>query len=318
MAEQSNLRGIGAILLATGAFVANDSCMKLALSDAPPLQVLIMRGIAACLWCLPILLILGHGRDLPKVFNRWVVLRSLCEVFAILSFILALNEMPIADITAIAQIAPLLVLLGIWLFFGDRIGMLRLALIGVGITGALLVAQPGSEAASPMAILGFFTALGAAGRDIVTRKVPPGTPALIVTFSTLLIVMLCATVGSFAFETQVAPTFRHAWLMAIAGFFLMCGHLFVFLAFRIGAGAGCGTLQLFLHDLGRSLRPAHLQRGAECAGHCGHGTDHARGSRRHRAREPHTPGRTILGAAVIVCPSPTRRRRANRGKSNAR
>ena len=234
MAEQSNLRGIGAMLLATGAFVANDSCMKLALSDAPPLQVLIMRGIAACLWCLPILLILGHGRDLPKVFNRWVALRSLCEVFAILSFILALNEMPIADITAIAQIAPLLVLLGIWLFFGDRIGMLRLALIGVGITGALLVAQPGSEAASPMAILGFFTALGAAGRDIVTRKVPPGTPALIVTFSTLLIVMLCATVGSFAFETQVAPTPRHAWLMAIAGFFLMCGHLFVFLAFRIG------------------------------------------------------------------------------------
>ena len=234
MAEQSNLRGIGAMLLATGAFVANDSCMKLALSDAPPLQVLIMRGIAACLWCLPILLILGHGRDLPKVFNRWVALRSLCEVFAILSFILALNEMPIADITAIAQIAPLLVLLGIWLFFGDRIGMLRLALIGVGITGALLVAQPGSEAASPMAILGFFTALGAAGRDIVTRKVPPGTPALIVTFSTLLIVMLCAAVGSFAFETQVAPTFRHAWLMAIAGFFLMCGHLFVFLAFRIG------------------------------------------------------------------------------------
>ena len=234
MAQQSNLRGIGAMLLATGAFVANDSCMKLALSDAPPLQVLIMRGIAACLWCLPILLILGHGRDLPKVFNRWVALRSLCEVFAILSFILALNEMPIADITAIAQIAPLLVLLGIWLFFGDRIGMLRLALIGVGITGALLVAQPGGEAASPMAILGFFTALGAAGRDIVTRKVPPGTPALIVTFSTLLIVMLCATAGSLAFETQVTPTFRHGWLMVIAGFFLMCGHLFVFLAFRIG------------------------------------------------------------------------------------
>jgi drug/metabolite transporter (DMT)-like permease len=234
MAEQSNLRGIGAMLLATGTFVANDSCMKLALSDAPPLQVLIMRGIAACLWCLPILLILGHGRDLPKVFNRWVMLRSLCEVFAIMSFILALNQMPIADITAIAQIAPLLVLLGIWLFFGDRIGMLRLALIGVGITGALLVAQPGSEAASPMAILGFFTALGAAGRDIVTRKVPPGTPALIVTFSTLLIVMLCATAGSLAFEMQVAPTLRHAWLMAIAGFFLMCGHLFVFLAFRIG------------------------------------------------------------------------------------
>jgi drug/metabolite transporter (DMT)-like permease len=234
MLQYSNLRGIGAMLLATGGFVANDSCMKLALADAPPLQVLIMRGVAACLWCLPILLILGHGRDLPKVFNRWVALRSSCEVFAILSFILALREMPIADITAIAQISPLLVLVGIWLFFGDRFGMLRLALVGLGITGALLVAQPGSEAASLMAILGFCTALGAAGRDIVTRKVPAGTPALIVTFSTLLIVMLCAAAGSMMFETQVMPTIRHGWLMAIAGFFLMGGHYFVFLAYRLG------------------------------------------------------------------------------------
>ncbi|MFO1121698.1 MAG: DMT family transporter [Hyphomicrobiales bacterium] len=234
MIPQSNLRGIGAMLLATGSFVANDTCMKLALADAPPLQVLIMRGAAACLWCLPILLMLGHGKDLAKAFHPWVALRSFCEVFAILCFILALGEMKIADITAIAQIAPLLVLVGIWLFFGDRIGLARLGLVGLGITGALMVAQPGSDAASPLAILGFFTAVGAAGRDIATRKVPPGTPALVVTFSTLLIVMLSAALGSALFETQVMPTPRHAWLMLVAGFFLMCGHFFVFSAFRIG------------------------------------------------------------------------------------
>lgn len=233
MAPPSNLRGIGAVLLATGAFVANDSCMKLALADAPPFQVLVMRGVAACLWCLPILMAMGFTRELPKTFNRWVVLRALCETFAILSFILALGQMPIADVTAMAQITPLLVLVGIWAFWGEKIGTLRLALIGLGISGALLVAQPGSSAASPFAILGFFTAVGAAGRDIVTRKVPPGTPALIVTFSTLLIVMLSAVVCSALFETQVTPTFRHVWLMAIAGLFLMFGHAFIFLAFRI-------------------------------------------------------------------------------------
>jgi drug/metabolite transporter (DMT)-like permease len=233
MTPPSNLRGIGAILLATGSFVANDTCMKLALADAPPFQVLIMRGVAACIWCLPILMILGYARDLPKTFNRWVVLRALCEVFAILSFILALGQMPIADVTALAQITPFLVLLGMWLFWGDKIGTLRLALIALGITGALLVAQPGGSAASPFAILGFFTAIGAAGRDIVTRKVPQGTPALIVTFSTLLIVMLSAVACSLLFETQVLPTFRHVWLMVIAGFFLMCGHAFIFLGFRL-------------------------------------------------------------------------------------
>ena len=80
MAISQNLRGIGAIVLATGAFVANDTCMKLALSDAPPFQVLVMRGIAACLWCMPIVFAMGLIRELPKAFNPWVVLRSFSEV----------------------------------------------------------------------------------------------------------------------------------------------------------------------------------------------------------------------------------------------
>jgi drug/metabolite transporter (DMT)-like permease len=125
------------------------------------------------------------------------------------------------------------VLLGMWLFFGEKVGGLRLGLVGLGITGALLVAQPGGETASPFAIFGFFTAVGAAGRDILSRKVPAGTPALVVTFSTLFIVMMSAVVMSLLFETQVQPTFRHGWLMLIAGFFLMCGHALVFMAYRI-------------------------------------------------------------------------------------
>ena len=235
MALSPNLRGIGAVILATGSFVANDSCMKLALEDAPPMQVLIMRGVAACIWCLPVLFMLGLARQLPKAFNRWVVLRALSVAFAVLSFVLALARMPIADVTAIAQTAPLLVLVGGWLFWGDRIGSFRLVLIGLGITGALLVAQPAGAAASPFAIFGFFTAVGAAGRDIATRKVPAGTPALIVTFSTLLIVMLSGAAGSLLFETQVMPTFRHVWLMAIAGLFLMGGQFFIFLGYRSAA-----------------------------------------------------------------------------------
>lgn len=233
MAQSSNLRGIAAALLAAGLFVGNDSCMKLVLADAPPLQVLVMRGIAACLWCLPVLLALGLARQIPKAFHPWTVARSLSEVFAIVSFILALDQMRIADVTAIAQTSPLMVLLGVWLFFGEKVGGLRLALVGLGITGALLVAQPGGSAASPFAIFGFMTAVGAAGRDIITRKVPGGTPVLVVTFSTLFIVMAAALIGSLAFETPVQPTWTHAGLMAAAGLMLMGGHTFIFMAYRM-------------------------------------------------------------------------------------
>jgi drug/metabolite transporter (DMT)-like permease len=192
-----------------------------------------MRGIAACLWCLPIVLAQGHGRDLKFLLNRWVLARSFSEVFAILCFALALKHMPIADITAITQITPFLVLIGVRLIWGDRIGTLRLFLIAIGIGGALLVAQPGTSAASPYAVLGFLTSAGAAGRDIFTRKIDTAIPALVVTFSTLITVMVAAVVCSLVFETQIMPTWRHAGLMAIAGFFLMCGHFFIFLAFRL-------------------------------------------------------------------------------------
>ena len=54
-----------------------------------------------------------------------------------------------------------------------------------------------------------------------------------VTFSTLFVVMISALIMSLLLETQVQPSWRHGWLMMIAGFFLMCGHSLVFVAYRI-------------------------------------------------------------------------------------
>ena len=73
---------------------------------------------------------------------------------------------------------------------------------------------------------------GAALRDIISRKVSHDIPALVVTFNTLLTVMLFALAGSLVFEEMVVPAPWQLGLMLMAGFFLMCGHFFVFLAFR--------------------------------------------------------------------------------------
>lgn len=245
MTSHSNLRGIACVVLAAGAFIANDSCMKLVMADAPPLQVLFMRGAAAVLWCLPLLLVLGNGADVRHIFNRWVALRGACEVFAVVSFVLALVHMPIADITAIYQISPLLLVAATALIWGERIGPIRIMLIGAGIAGALLVAQPGGTAASPYAIFGFATAIGAAARDVVSRKVPRDIPALVVTFAMLVIVMIAAGLATVLFETWVAPRPQHLALMAAAGVFLMGGHFFIFLAFRY---ASAGTLAPFYYS----------------------------------------------------------------------
>jgi len=235
MRAHSSSRGIASMILAAGTLVANDCCMKTVMAEAPPMQVLFMRGIAASLWCLPILLVLGLGRKIPMVLNPWLVLRCLCEVLAVMCFVVALKRMPLGDITAIYQTAPLLVLVGASLLWGERVGALRMGLVTLGIVGAFLVAQPGATAASPYALLGFATAIGSAARDLATRKVPHDVPPLVASFATLLAVMIGAGIATFGFEGWVQPDAADMMLMALAGLLLMFGHLFLFLAFKLAS-----------------------------------------------------------------------------------
>ena len=225
------------MVLASGTFVANDSFMKLVLADTPPLQVLFMRGVAATLWCVPLVFLLGYGRDILRVLNPWVLLRAFFEIVAVVSFILALDHMPIGDITAIFQTAPLLVVVATALVWRERIGGFRTVLIALAITGALLIAQPGSATASPYAAFGFLTAIGAALRDLTGRKVPREIPGLVVALATIIAVMTVAGLSTMAFEVWVMPGSANLLKMLAAGLFLVGGHTFVFLAFRFARAA---------------------------------------------------------------------------------
>jgi drug/metabolite transporter (DMT)-like permease len=182
--------------------------------------------------CLVLLTITGDIKHWRKAFNPWVTLRTLCEVVAVIFFIIALARVPLADVTAIYQIAPLIVLAGASFLWGEQVGLLRWLLIALGLAGALLVAQPGSEGASPYALLCFVTALGSAARDLFSRKVTADIPALVNTLNVVVLVMLAGFIGNALFETWV-PVRTETWGYGLgAGFFVVLGHLFVFLAFR--------------------------------------------------------------------------------------
>jgi drug/metabolite transporter (DMT)-like permease len=232
MQSSSNLRGIACMVLSGIMFVSCDSFLKLMLAQVPPFQSLVLRGIFATVCCFGLVVALGHVKQLPKAFSFWTLMRSLAEVIAVSSFIIALANMPLADLTAIYQVAPLIVLVGASLIWGEWVGRLRWLLIGLGLLGALLVAQPGLEGASPFAMLGFVTAFGSALRDILSRKAPADVPGPVVTFGVVVVVMLAGAINNLLFESWV-PVSPEVWAYGLgAGFFVMLGHLFVFLAFR--------------------------------------------------------------------------------------
>ncbi len=229
---KSNLRGILYMLIGAGSFVLNDSMMKLIMADTPPYQTLFLRGVFAFVWAIPLLTMLGHWKDLPLALNRFVFARGMLEVMAILTFILALANAPIGHVTAIFQILPMLILVGMAVFHREKIDSLRWLLVVAGFAGALLVAQPGFGSTSPFALLAFAAAFFAALRDLVGRRIPSTTPVLVSTFVTNGLVMIAAALGGLVFETWVTPSAKHLLLSLCTGLLVTVGHMFTFLAFK--------------------------------------------------------------------------------------
>ncbi|MDF2980895.1 MAG: EamA-like transporter family [Devosia sp.] len=222
------------MVIATCSYVINDTLMKLATEGLPPYEVLFLRGCAGLIWGVPLMLVLGYGRQLPLVFERRVLARNLAETAAILCYVVALANMPIADASALGQITPLLVLLGASILFREKIGGVRMALIGVGFIGAIMVAQPTMQGISIYAVLALANAVLCAVRDLAGRRIAAEVPGMIVAMSAIIVVLIGAGAMHLATEQWVAPQTHHLLLLAGAGLFLIFGHFFIFMAYRVG------------------------------------------------------------------------------------
>ncbi|TPK95594.1 DMT family transporter [Mesorhizobium sp. B2-4-12] len=230
----TTVRGPLFMIVSTGSYLVNDTMMKLATTGLPSYEVLFLRGAAATLWGFPLLFLLGYGKQIPLIFDGQVLRRNLLELAAILCYVVALANMQIADSTALGQITPLLMLVGSSILFGERIGGQRMALIGLGFIGALMVAQPTMQGISVYALLALGNAALAAARDLAGRRVSAEVPGMIVAISAVVVVLIGSGAAHLVSERWVAPETRHLLLMAGAGFFLIFGHFFIFMAYRIG------------------------------------------------------------------------------------
>ena len=193
------IRGPLFMVVSTGSYVINDTMMKLATVGLPPYEVLLLRGTAALLWSIPLLLALGYRRQVPLIFDKWVLRRNLLELVAILAYVVALANMQIADATALGQVTPLLVLLGASMLFRERIGGVRMALITLGFIGALMVAQPTMQGISIYAVLGLANAAFSAARDLAGRRVAAEVPGMIVAISAVVVVLIGAGAAHLVF-----------------------------------------------------------------------------------------------------------------------
>lgn len=229
-----NIKGALLMMGSMAAFTVNDTLVKAAGQDLPLFQLVAMRGVFATGL---VFLLARHLGALHIRFSRHdrflVVARSLSELLATFFFLTALMHMPLANVTAVLQALPLTVTLGAAVFFAEPIGWRRILAIAMGFAGMLLIVRPGPDGFSLYALYALVAVACVTARDLITRRMSPEVPSMVVTLATSLTITLAAGVAS-VFQGWVPVAAPTGLLIGSAAIFVLLGYLFSVMVMRVG------------------------------------------------------------------------------------
>jgi drug/metabolite transporter (DMT)-like permease len=232
-ARQANRIGITWMVIGMTAFIANDAMIKAIGARVPAAQMIVVRGVMAISLITLVAWRMGALGQIRAALQPWVLLRGGCEALGTLIYLAALFVLPLANVTAINQSSPLFITVLAMLFLKERVDRGRWIAIGAGFCGVLLVIQPRIGDFNGYAWLTLLATIIYAFRDLLTRKVHPGTPSILVTLTTAAVVWVLAG-GVLAVQGWTAMSWRDVGLLAIAAVFLSTGYYATINAMRHG------------------------------------------------------------------------------------
>jgi drug/metabolite transporter (DMT)-like permease len=181
-----NLKGILFMILAMAGFACEDLFIKMLSENLPISEIIIILGFSGSI----IFLIIGLLTKAP-IFHQGllttpVIIRTLCELFGALFFVLAIALTPLSSASAIIQVMPLLVTIGAAIFFKEKVGWRRWTAVFVGFIGVLFILRPGFGSFMPASIFALLGATFLAGRDLATRAIEVKLPSVTISLYAFL------------------------------------------------------------------------------------------------------------------------------------
>jgi drug/metabolite transporter (DMT)-like permease len=229
-----NLRGSLLMIAAMAGFAVEDMFLKTAARDMPVGQILMIFGAAGMVGFAILAKAQGARLVTPALLSPAILARAGCEVTGRLFYTLALALTPLSSASAILQAAPLVVVAGAALIFGERVGWRRWSAIAAGFVGVMVILRPGLEGFTPLSILAVLGMLGFAGRDLATRAAPKTISNL--TLGVYGFAMMVPTGAALLAWTEGAVWPSPALAAALAGatVFGVAGYYALTAAMRVG------------------------------------------------------------------------------------
>jgi drug/metabolite transporter (DMT)-like permease len=224
MTEAPGNRPLAGILwmLATGlSFVAVTGIVRHLGTDLPAAESAFLRFAIGFLFLWPVLLpVLQSG--LPSGTLRLIIGRGALHVVAVILWFFAMARIPVAEVTAIGYLNPIVVTVGATLLMGERLAVRRALAIAVALAGALIVLRPGLRELEA----GHLAQLGAALCFGLSYLIAKRLSGLVPAGTVVAVLSLTVTVGlaPVALWVWVPPTPVQLGWLALVALFATLGH----------------------------------------------------------------------------------------------
>lgn len=167
------MRGVLWMLAAGVCFVGVNGIVRHLGRDLPAAQAAFLRFGFGVLFLLPAIIAVlrrGFAPGLLRLYG-W---RGAMHTVAVILWFYAMARIPLAEVTAIGYLNPVLVTVGAALFFGERFTFVRVVAFAVALVGAMIILRPGVREISSghLAQLGaavFFAGSYLVGKELSTR-----------------------------------------------------------------------------------------------------------------------------------------------------
>ena len=231
MSDQSHIARAISIYVLAGLFLSSvDATAKILVQDYPLGWVVWARYAGNVLIVVPLALA-KVGRDFWRTRQPLLQLgRSSLLLMATITFFSALRYLPLAEASAMAFLAPIIIVLLSGPVLGEVVSRARWVAVVVGFTGVLLVTRPGSAAFHPAALLMLGMALCNALYQLLTRKLRGDSVYTTLFYSGIVGAVTFSGMLPFL-DPHPLPGIRDALLFLLLGVLAGLGHWCIITAF---------------------------------------------------------------------------------------
>jgi drug/metabolite transporter (DMT)-like permease len=202
-------------MLASGlCFVGVTGVVRYLGTDLPAAQSAFVRFGWGAVFLLPALVTMLRA-GVPGDHMRLHLGRALVHVGAVLCWFYAMARLPVAEVTAIGYLNPVLLTVGTVVFFGEKLALRRVLAIGVASIGALIILRPGIRELTMGHLSQVCAAIFFAGSYLFAKKLSGlASAGQIVAMLSLLVTLALAPI---AWAVWVPMTLvQCAWLAVVA------------------------------------------------------------------------------------------------------